>query len=122
MDKELEEKLLAELEQSGDPEIKIKNLYSAKSIENEINNLMKINRKAGWRIITFFSICVVTSVLFMLSGLFDFKLPNFLSGFIAGFSIVALLSLIPAIYRGRVVYDKELFILNLLKDSKTKNS
>ena len=122
MDKELEEKLLAELEQSGDPEIKIKNLYSANSIENEINNLMEINKKIGWKTIMFLIIVLVSVVLLLLSIFFDFNLPGFFKGFITGACFASLTWLIPAIYRGRIVYDKEIFILNLLKDSKTKNS
>jgi hypothetical protein len=122
MDKELEEKLLAELEQSGDPEIKIKNLYSANSIENEINNLMEINKKVGWKTIMFLIIAIVSVFLLMLTIFFDFNLPGFFKGFLTGACLASLPWLIPAIYRGRIVYDKELFILNLLKDSKTKNS
>ena len=59
--------------------------------------------------------CFVCSILLFFPIIYEYAMGDFLKGIL----IACYIGLIPTIYQSRREYDKEIFILTLLKDSKT---
>ncbi len=115
MDKDLKATLITELERSVYSVVDLDNLKSNDAIENEIAKLIKIKKKIRNRTMIILIACFVCSILLLFPIIYEYAMGDFLKGML----IACYIGLIPTIYQSRREYDKEIFILTLLKDSKT---
>ncbi len=114
MDKELKTILITELERSVYSVVDLDNLKSNDAIENEINKLIHIKKRIRNRTMIILVTCFVCSILLFFPIVYEYAMGDFIKGLLtAGF-----IGLFSVIYQSRREYDKEIFILNLLKDSK----
>jgi hypothetical protein len=116
MDKDLEEKLISELEKSVYSVIDLKKLTDNEAFDNEINKLIKIRKKRIRYTMILMVICYISMILLFFPFIYKIGFADFLKGFLASgffFTIIR-------VYQSRREYDKELFILNLLKEQRNK--
>jgi hypothetical protein len=116
MDKELEKKLVAELEKSIVSVLDIDGFTENTNIDSAINELIKIKKKDNRSTLFLMVLFYFPMILLLIPEINTSEFASFLKGFfLAGYFFLIL-----RVYMRRREYDKEIFILNLLKDDRSK--
>ena len=109
----IEARLLAALKGTN---VNLAHLNEPAHIDLEIDKLKDLKKRNGRQLLSLVIACYMVFLVLCVSGFF--VTISFLDGFCKGFLIVGMFFIIIRVYLSRREFDKEIFILNLLKELK----
>ncbi len=116
MDKELEKRLISELSSTTHLLIDSENLTDTEKIDSEIEKLTKIGNRINRKILFSLIGCTVLIALLFFPVIYN----GDLGGFIKGLLSATLFFLIMNVKQFHHSFDREMFILKLLREFKEK--